>query len=114
MFDNTNLNAYRPQPEPVDHIYALFIALCSSISKNRSLLRDPNVVWRTRDLPFPLTLPTGHFMMGIFSKPGHQIIYILPDAYWDLTHFAATLDKTPEFDGHTEGDVIARLLALVK
>ena len=51
-------------------------------------------------------------MMGIDKKPGKQITYHLPIAYWDETEFAETLDLAPEWDGHTSDDVLERLRKL--
>jgi hypothetical protein len=54
----------------------------------------------------------GWFVMGIRMMPGNQITYHLPIRLWDRTNFAWTLDKAPEWDGHTSADVIERLYKL--
>jgi hypothetical protein len=50
--------------------------------------------------------------MGIGKEKGKQISYHLPLSRWDETYFAETLDKAPEWDGHTSADVLERLKTL--
>jgi hypothetical protein len=47
--------------------------------------------------------------MGIFIDKGSQITYHLPINRWEDTEWAETLEKAPEFDGHTSSDVLERL-----
>ena len=49
------------------------------------------------------------FVLGINKEKGKQITYHLPMSKWDETDFAETLEKAPEFDGHTSQDVLERL-----
>lgn len=52
------------------------------------------------------------FLLGIDKEKGKQITYHLPMEYWFNCSFAETLDKAPEFDGHTSVDVLERLKSL--
>jgi hypothetical protein len=38
--------------------------------------------------------------------------YHLPLVEWDNTSFAQTLERAPEYDGHTPNDVLERIKAL--
>lgn len=49
---------------------------------------------------------------GTGYAAGEQITYHIPLEYWDETDFAETLDKAPEWDGHTSADVLERLKSL--
>ena len=51
----------------------------------------------------------GWFILGVGKEKGEQITYHLPESRWEDTNFAETLDKAPEWDGHTPADVITRL-----
>lgn len=53
------------------------------------------------------------FIMGIGKDAGDQISYHLPISMWEQTMFAETLDKAPEWDGHSSNDVLLRLTELV-
>ena len=54
----------------------------------------------------------GWFLLGIFTEKGEQITYHLPMTKWIDTNFAVTLDRAPEFDGHTSQDVLERISKL--
>ena len=49
------------------------------------------------------------FIMGINREGGRQISYHMPAYLWADTGCAETLDRAPEWDGHTPGDVVKRL-----
>lgn len=51
----------------------------------------------------------GWFIMGIRKEAGKQIAYHLPETCWQQTNFAETLERAPEWDGHSSDDVIKRL-----
>jgi len=51
----------------------------------------------------------GWFIIGIGKDTGSQISYHLPLSRWEETSFAETLDRAPEWDGHTSDDVLQRL-----
>lgn len=96
-------DGYHTFGELYDHRNILFVKLAK-------LLRAENThhVWRSirqSDGSFD----KDWFIMGIGKIAGEQISYHLPIAMWDLTMFAETLDKAPEWDGHTSKDVITRL-----
>lgn len=92
-------DGYHTFNELYDHRIALFIALCRQLGDE---------VWRSR-LHSDGTGFEGWFVLGINSDPGSQITYHLPDNKWDECKFAATLDRAPQFDGHTSADVVSRL-----
>lgn len=55
----------------------------------------------------------GWFILGIFSEPGEQITYHLPNKHWEECKvFAKVVDQAPEWDGHTSADVLERLRRL--
>jgi hypothetical protein len=50
----------------------------------------------------------GWFIGGMKLVSG-DITYHIPDKFWDMLEDIKTLEKAPEFDGHTSDDVIKRL-----
>jgi hypothetical protein len=68
-------------------------------------------VWRTKVHSDGLILD-GWFILGINKKSGNQITYHIPLSRWKETDFAETLEKAPEYDGHTSDDVLLRLKTL--
>lgn len=54
----------------------------------------------------------GWFLLGIDKEAGKQITYHLPIEYWNNVLWAETLNKAPEWDGHTSADVLERLKSL--
>ncbi len=88
------------------HRSHLFIALCAAM--------DPgDKTWRSRQHADGSSYP-GWFIMGIGTVPGDQITYHMADDYWPLTEFCETLDRAPEWDGHSPADVLTRLRAVAK
>jgi len=85
------------------HRVALFITLC----KNLDGYKYANT-WRSK-LHSDETSFEGWFVLGINKEKGKQITYHLPMSEWEKTNFAETLDKAPEYDGHTSNDVLERL-----
>lgn len=105
-------DGYHTFGELYEHRVALFIALC----KVTEMLEveagmGSGKVWRSR-LHSDGTSYEGWFIMGIGTGKGLQITYHLPIDKWNETYFAETLDKAPEFDGHTSEDVLNRLKSL--
>lgn len=94
---------YHTFSELYKHRIALFIVLAKTFSKKN--------VWRSK-LHSDGTKIAGWFILGIFKKKGQQITYHLPLSKWNETEFAETLEKAPEFDGHTSNDVLKRLKLL--
>lgn len=67
--------------------------------------------WRSR-LHSDSSAFEGWFVLGYGKGKGEQITYHLPLSKWDKCDFAETLDKAPEFDGHTSEDVLERIKKL--
>lgn len=83
-----------------EHRIALFIALCKNVEWSK--------VWKSIKHSDGTEME-GWFIMGIGKEAGQQITYHLPDFMWEECEFAETLNKAPEFDGHTSTDVLLRL-----
>lgn len=98
-------DGYHTFEELYDHRYALFLALCRMVYSDFSGLSGK--VWRSTQHADG-TMFEDSFVMGIQSSTG-DITYHLPTRKWDETHFAETLPKAPEYDGHTSADIIERL-----
>jgi len=105
-------DGYHTFGELYDHRITLYIALCRH--KHELLaLENPgkHKVWRSK-LHANGSGYEGWYIMGIGTKPGEQITYHLPEKTWADTEFADTLERAPEWDGHTPDDVLKRLAAL--
>lgn len=104
-------DGYHSFTELYDHRIELFIALChhqKTIYDEFGGRKDFEAVWRSK-LHSDGTEYEGWFILGIRKEPGKQITYHLPTERWEDTEFAKTLDRAPEFDGHTSADVIERI-----
>lgn len=99
-------DGYHTFEELYDHRITLFIALC----KERDA-RFQQEVWRSKVNGDGSTW-NGWFILGLVRAAGDQITYHIPLDRWEETDFAETLDKAPEFDGHTSQDVLERLKKL--
>lgn len=97
-------DGYHTFDELYEHRVVLFIALCDVLRAWSQTFP----VWRSK-LHSDGSSFDGWFIMGIFKEKGKQITYHLPMESWASTAFADTLDKAPEFDGHTHEDVLVRL-----
>lgn len=110
-------DGYHTFEELYDHRVTLFIALCKALKYDcpecsvRGERVDMQKVWRSR-LHADGSSLKGWYIMGIGMEPGKQITYHLPNTTWDETGFAETLERGPEFDGHTSKDVLFRLMHL--
>lgn len=102
--DRSPSDGYHTFDELYDHRIALFIALCRSMNSDSE-------VWRSK-LHADGSGYENWFIMGIGKEKGRQISYHLPMIEWGATTFAETLDRAPEWDGHTPNDVINRLKSL--
>lgn len=119
-------DGYHTFDELYDHRVTLFIALCKKINAEDEQQKqlqafkegfafDRNSwirrVWRsTRHSDGDLCFGTGtQFVFGIDKLPSEQITYHIPIERWDETDFAETLEKAPDWDGHTSEDVLNRL-----
>lgn len=99
-------DGYHTMDELYYHRVTLFIAL----ARERNA-RFQQEVWRSK-ANGDGSIWAGWFIMGIGRNKGEQITYHLPINRWEETEFAETLDKAPEFDGHTSEDVLKRLKSL--
>ena len=105
-------DGYHTFDELYDHRIALFIALCKTIFEWQKAIGVKIVpVWRSK-LHSDGSSFEGWFILGIWRENGKQITYHLPNSKWEATNFAETLDKAPEFDGHTSEDVLERIKRL--
>lgn len=104
--------------ELYEHRIILFITLCKLLAGYLDHLRKEGkvyvsennpVVWRSK-IHNDGSSFDGWFIMGI--QHGTQITYHIPLSKWEETNFAETLEKAPEWDGHTSDDVLKRLKQL--
>lgn len=107
--------------ELYNHRYELWIAICRSCAQlgdffhgNKATEVDEVFkVWRSKNHSDGTPAFDGKwFLLGIGEEKGNQITYHLPIDRWDECDFAETLDKAPEWDGHTSADVLERLKTL--
>lgn len=107
-------DGYHSFDELYAHRIALFVALCREIAwhtdKHAGQCKNPPV-WRSKTHGDGSTMD-GWFVIGIGKEKGSQITYHVPIVCWEETDFAETLDRAPEWDGHTSADVLNRLKAL--
>ena len=101
-------DGYHTFDELYEHRVTLWIALCRS---NLYTRLHPLPVWRSL-LHSDGTASDGWFILGMGLDQGHQMTYHLPESRWGETDFAETLDRAPEFDGHTSADVLERIKAI--
>lgn len=104
-------DGYHTFDELYEHRITLFIALCSKWQKDLNESTGLDMVWKSLKHSDGSMFP-GWFIMGMFQAKGSQITYHLPISKWDDCYFAKTLDKAPEFDGHTPQDVLERIKQL--
>ena len=88
--------------ELYEHRNELWIMLCR---ENRDLC------WKSR-VHSDGSYYDSWFLLGITLPDGRQLTYPLPFKYWYRCDFVKTLDKAPEYDGHTAGDVLDRLRSM--
>lgn len=96
-------DGYHTFSELYDHRITLYIALCRT--------RPLGTVYRSK-LHADGSSFEGWFILGINKEKGKQISYHLPLSRWEDTEFVQTLEKAPEWDGHTSDDVLNRLKEL--
>ena len=105
-------DGYHTFDELYEHRITLFIALCKILYNDPQYQRGQRAdVWRSK-LHSDGTSFDGWFILGIGKEKGQQITCHLPLPKWEETEFAQTLEKAPEFDGHTSDDVLERLKKL--
>lgn len=107
--DGLDLNqisdGYHTFGELYKHRIALWIALCIELAGH-------GIVWRSKRHSDGSHFE-GWFLLGMHKEPGLQITYHLPDSMWSKCGFAETLERAPEWDGHTSEDVLERLVGRI-
>lgn len=101
-------DGYHTFDELYEHRITLFIALLRTCAAWYDMEGAKEQPWRSK-LHSDGSSYDGWFILGIYKDKGYQITYHLPDSKWEETDFAETLEKAPEFDGHTSEDVLERL-----
>lgn len=109
---NTNniSDGYHTFEQLYEHRIVLFIALALAISVSNDHSQR-NAIWRSEKHSDD-SVWEGWFLLGIGIKEGKQITYHLPMSYWKDCEFAHTLERAPDFDGHTSEDVLQRIKIL--
>lgn len=108
-------DGYHTFDELYEHRITLYITLCKiTEALDVESGRGSGDVWRSRrHSDGDLCFGTGTmFVLGVGKNAGKQITYHIPIERWGETDFAETLEKAPEFDGHTSDDVLERLKRL--
>lgn len=95
-------DGYHTIKELYEHRIELWIMLCR---ENRDLC------WKSRTHSDG-SIYEGWFLLGMTLPDGRQLTYHLPFKYWYRCDFVKTLEKAPEYDGHTAGDVLDRLRSM--
>lgn len=103
---DTNLvsDGYHTFGELYEHRITVYIQMCKLLCRTTTA----NPVWRSYTHSDG-SVWNGWFILGVNKEPGKQISYHLPIDKWNECHFAITLEKAPEFDGHTSADVLERI-----
>ncbi|RYC69610.1 WDGH domain-containing protein [Spirosoma sordidisoli] len=106
-------DGYHTFGELYEHRICLWIALCeiAQTVKDRDEYCYEHIVWRSK-AHSDSSEWDGWFLLGLMTEPGKQMTYHLPMSKWDECSFARTLEKAPEYDGHTSSDVLARIKEL--
>lgn len=110
---DTNLisDGYHTFGELYEHRIQLWILVCKLIDADASFNCTAPPTWRSQKHSDGSEL-AGWFILGLNHSAGKQITYHIPMYKWDECDFADTLDRAPEFDGHTSADVLERLKSL--
>ena len=118
MSINTNniSDGYHTFGELYEHRITLFITLAKMISKEWNCYWDDpkypeGTVWKSVNHSDGSNWE-GWFILGVFTEAGEQMTYHLPINKWEECDFAKTIDKAPEWDGHTSEQVLERLKKL--
>lgn len=98
-------DGYHTMDELYAHRIELWIAMLRNMSGAKAL------PWRSK-LHSDGKGYDGWFVLGQGYAPGEQITYHIPMDRWGSCGFAETLERAPEWDGHTAADVLKRLEAL--
>ena len=98
-------DGYHTFEELYDHRIALWIYICSDWRRSAA--------WKTQKHSDG-SIWDGWFILGLFDEPGIQITYHLPISYWDTLKEIKTLDRAPEWDGHTPEEAKNRILRMAQ
>ena len=102
--------------ELYDHRIALWVVISKLMAQREMVIgrfKEAPYVWRSKNHSDGFPAFGGQlFVLGVGFFEGDQITYHLPIDRWDECAFAETLEKAPEFDGHTSDDVLERLKTL--
>jgi len=104
-------DGYHTFGELYEHRIELYIALCKQMSIEDPAANIQNFVWKSK-VHSDGSVWDGWFILGYGTQEGEQITYHLPMNYFPQCKFAQTLDKAPDWDGHTSADVLERLKSL--
>jgi len=116
-YKNNISDGYHTFGELYEHRIQLFIALCKTIEEvclfeteasYGSEIKSKLNTWKSK-IHSDGTFFDGWFILGICKEKGIQITYHLPISKWDECDFAKTMEKAPEYDGHTPADILERL-----
>lgn len=110
-------DGYHTFDELYDHRMNLYISLCRNINyinaiweKNGTKMTGERAVWRSKNhSDGEIAFGGTWFVLGIGKNKGTQITYHLPIERWESLDSIETLEKAPEWDGHTSQDVLERL-----
>lgn len=111
MEDMKVSDGYHTMDELYEHRIELYISLCrclAAVRENATLKQIFPQVWRSL-MHSDGSCFEGWFILGIHKEKGKQITYHLPMSKWVETRFVYTLNRAPEWDGHTPKDVLERL-----
>lgn len=112
VMSECDCDGYHTFAELYEHRITLFIALCEILYLDPQYQTGRKAeIWRSKKNGDDSEWD-GWFILGIGKDKGGQITYHLPLSRWEETNFAETLEKAPEFDGHTSDDVLERLKKL--
>lgn len=83
-----------------------FLELCKTV-------QGTTIVWRSKihskvNFHGRQSWP-GIFILGIHTEQGKQITFHLPEDKWDKCNFARTFSVAPDYDGHSQQDVLERI-----
>lgn len=96
-------------------LYDMRLALTRGLFKKATDIafyeRKDNPIWVSKQHSDG-TMFDGMFIVGWTMWDGKMITFHYHLEHWEKFQFANWLDKAPEWDGHTDKDVIERLLTL--
>lgn len=107
-------DGYHTMDELYNHRYALFCALIKIYDNYITPLNTSVKCWKSK-LHSDGTMFEGNFIVGMtikeFSGPPSYITYHLPLDWWNKVK-VMEIQMAPMYDGHTNDDVIERLMKL--